>query len=157
MKALTLFQPWATLVAMGEKRIESRGWATKYRGPLIIHAGKQDKFINPKNGNYILGANPFNILNLLRIDQDALPLGSIVAICNLIEVKEVDQEDWTPARYGWKYGAHEWPGTYQEYKLGDYRPGRFMWFLDDIRPVGLIPYQGKQGLWEYNIDQSPLY
>ena len=38
MKVLTLTQPWATLVAIGAKRIETRSWATKYRGPLLIHA-----------------------------------------------------------------------------------------------------------------------
>jgi hypothetical protein len=41
MKALTLIQPWATLVALGEKQIETRSWDTKYRGPLAIHAGKK--------------------------------------------------------------------------------------------------------------------
>lgn len=36
LKALTLWQPWATLIAIGAKRIETRGWATSYRGPLVI-------------------------------------------------------------------------------------------------------------------------
>lgn len=40
MKAITLTQPWATLVAIGAKRIETRSWATRYRGPLAIHAAK---------------------------------------------------------------------------------------------------------------------
>lgn len=38
MKALTLTQPWASLVALGEKRIETRSWGTSYRGELAIHA-----------------------------------------------------------------------------------------------------------------------
>ena len=40
MKALTITQPWATLIAIGAKRFETRGWSTPYRGPLAIHAGK---------------------------------------------------------------------------------------------------------------------
>jgi hypothetical protein len=40
MKALTLTQPWATLVAIGAKTIETRSWPTSYRGPLAIHAAK---------------------------------------------------------------------------------------------------------------------
>src|SRR5690348_17556570 len=40
MKALTLTQPWASLVAIGAKRIETRSWSTSYRGPLAIHAAK---------------------------------------------------------------------------------------------------------------------
>jgi ASCH domain len=37
MKALTIKQPWAGLIAAGLKPIENRTWATKYRGPLLIH------------------------------------------------------------------------------------------------------------------------
>lgn len=36
---LTLHQPWATLIALGAKTVETRGWPTKYRGPIAIHAG----------------------------------------------------------------------------------------------------------------------
>ncbi len=39
MKALSLWQPWASLIALGVKTIETRSWATNYRGPLAIHAG----------------------------------------------------------------------------------------------------------------------
>ncbi|MFL5577327.1 MAG: ASCH domain-containing protein [Gemmatimonadaceae bacterium] len=40
MKALTLTQPWATLVAIGAKTIETRSWPTHYRGEVAIHAAK---------------------------------------------------------------------------------------------------------------------
>jgi hypothetical protein len=40
MKVITLKQPWATLIAKGYKQYEFRSWQTKYRGPLLIHAGK---------------------------------------------------------------------------------------------------------------------
>lgn len=40
MKALTIKQPWATLIMQGDKRFEFRSWQTKYRGDLLIHAGK---------------------------------------------------------------------------------------------------------------------
>lgn len=36
MRALSLYQPWASLIAFGEKKVETRGWATDYRGPLEI-------------------------------------------------------------------------------------------------------------------------
>lgn len=41
MKALSIRQPWAWLVAMGLKDIENRTWATKYRGRVLVHAGQQ--------------------------------------------------------------------------------------------------------------------
>lgn len=40
MKTITVLQPWAHLVIHGPKRIENRNWPTKFRGPLLIHAGK---------------------------------------------------------------------------------------------------------------------
>lgn len=38
IKALTVWQPWASLIAHGVKVFETRSWATKWRGPLAIHA-----------------------------------------------------------------------------------------------------------------------
>jgi hypothetical protein len=40
VKALTVRQPWASLIACGAKTIETRSWRTSYRGPIAIHAGK---------------------------------------------------------------------------------------------------------------------
>lgn len=40
MKALTIWQPWAWLIVTGTKPVENRTWATDYRGPMLIHAGK---------------------------------------------------------------------------------------------------------------------
>ena len=40
IKAISLWQPWASLIALGGKKIETRSWPTKYRGPLAIHASK---------------------------------------------------------------------------------------------------------------------
>ena len=38
MKALTIWQPWASLLVSGQKKYETRSWATDYRGPIAIHA-----------------------------------------------------------------------------------------------------------------------
>lgn len=43
MKALSVKQPWANMIASGEKTIETRTWATPYRGELIIVSSKQPK------------------------------------------------------------------------------------------------------------------
>ncbi|MEV0090206.1 ASCH domain-containing protein [Streptomyces sp. NPDC050738] len=40
VRALTLWQPWASCIAYGTKRIENRSWPTEYRGPVLIHAGQ---------------------------------------------------------------------------------------------------------------------
>jgi hypothetical protein len=40
MKALTVHQPWASLIARGIKTVETRSVRTRYRGRVAIHAGK---------------------------------------------------------------------------------------------------------------------
>ncbi len=50
MKALTIRQPWASLIAAGVKTIETRSWSTRYRGPLAIHAGKHKPQRDPDDG-----------------------------------------------------------------------------------------------------------
>lgn len=41
MKALSIQQPWAWLIVNGYKPIENRTWNTNFRGPFLIHAGRQ--------------------------------------------------------------------------------------------------------------------
>ena len=40
MKALSIRQPWAWLIATGQKDVENRSWKTSFRGRIYIHAGK---------------------------------------------------------------------------------------------------------------------
>lgn len=59
MKAISILQPWASLILSGEKRIENRTWATAYRGPLVIHAGKSRRdeiWHPPEGGPLVFGA-----------------------------------------------------------------------------------------------------
>ncbi len=39
MRALTIQQPWASLVASGRKSVELRSWSTSHRGPIAVCAG----------------------------------------------------------------------------------------------------------------------
>ena len=67
MKVITIKQPWATLITLGYKQYEFRTWQTKYRGPLLIHAGKgidktalkrfEDMHLNYPKGNIIAEVN----------------------------------------------------------------------------------------------------
>ena len=42
MKALTIKQPWSTLIVDGIKDIENRTWKTNYRGRILIHASEKE-------------------------------------------------------------------------------------------------------------------
>ena len=57
MKTLTIQQPYATLIAEGEKWIENRTWETSLRGPLLIHAGKGTAYLAPDElAQHVTGA-----------------------------------------------------------------------------------------------------
>ncbi|HWK58128.1 MAG TPA: ASCH domain-containing protein [Parapedobacter sp.] len=45
MKCITVKQPWASLIVEGYKSIENRMWATKFRGPTLIHTSA--KYAHP--------------------------------------------------------------------------------------------------------------
>jgi hypothetical protein len=107
MKALSLWQPWATLVALGVKKLETRSWSTTYRGPLAIHATAT----MPKGmdgtagmiGDYSVDrdgrSEPWYVLD--RRDVGAshyqlpiyLPLGAVVATCVLSDVVPIVDDD----------------------------------------------------------------
>lgn len=148
MKAITLWQPWASLIAIGAKKIETRSWPTKYRGPLAIHAAKSaplyaraladiDKAFNQP----LTGKKEWDPNIWLK-----LPFGAVLCTCNLVDCLEIGVE------YMSKWGSeieHPLP-TGNELAFGDYTPGRFAWILGDIKPLPEpIPTRGAQGLWNW--------
>ena len=64
MKALTIKQPWATLIMQGDKRFEFRSWKTNFRGDVLIHAGK--------------GLDKEAVVRLKKYLPDELPMGKIL-------------------------------------------------------------------------------
>lgn len=132
MKALTLTQPWATLVAIGAKTIETRSWLTNYTGPLAIHAAKG----YPKSARLIAGETAFaRALAPFGFYGHNLPTGVIVATCELINV----------------LGVGSLTVGEPEKSFGDYTPGRYGWLLANIQPLAEPkPAKGALGLWEWN-------
>lgn len=68
MKALSVRQPWASMIASGEKTIEVRTWSTNYRGPLVICVSKSP-----------------------RISQ--LPTGVALVVVDLVDCRPIVQAD----------------------------------------------------------------
>lgn len=132
MKAITLTQPWATLVALGAKRIETRSWRTDYQGPLAIHAAKS----YPKWARNLCKVEPFkSALAPLGVHfEPADYLGMVVAVCELENVFSVSC-----------LGVDE-----PERSFGDYSAGRWAWMLARVKPLAVpIPAKGALGLWEW--------
>lgn len=147
MKAITLTQPWATLVAIGEKRIETRSWSTSYRGALAIHAAKGF----PKVARQISLQSPFiEALNRAGYLPD-LPFGCVVATCRLVDCRLIVDSHFALTV---SVDSRMLPPLGLERKFGDYSPGRYAWILEDVKPLlEPIPAKGALGLWVW--DQRP--
>ena len=136
MKALTLWQPWASLIAWGEKHYETRSWKTDYRGPLAIHASHR----LTEDQKYICSTlRVAKILSAHGIeDPIQLALGCIVCVADLVEV--IATEAWFQRR----------SIPYKETAFGNYGYGRFAWKLENVHVlIEPIPVKGGQGLWEW--------
>lgn len=162
MRALTLTQPWATLVAIGVKNIETRSWSTSYRGPLAIHAAAGLRPVGGERGYLEQCRTPSFFTELIRhkpnragmfYDDDyfmGLPRGAIVAVCSLIACKPVPD---SVLHGGWAIGPDEWLLTDQERAFGDYAPDCYAWLLADVRALpDPIPCRGAQRLWTVPAD-----
>ncbi len=131
MRCLTLTQPWASLVAIGAKHIETRSWSTFHRGPLAIHAAKGF----PSWARTVCWREPFRSALLrggYRLLSD-LPRGGVVAICTLADVVPVERLRSLNER---------------EASFGDYSAGRYAWLLTDVHmlPEAVLA-KGSLGLW----------
>jgi activating signal cointegrator 1 len=154
MKAITLHQPWATLVAIRAKQIETRSWNTQYRGKLAIHAGKNTKYVNMKSRDYLCDEEPFYSILMTEMawKNNPLPLGCIVAVCELVDTKQIDEVISFPACKSYTNVDRKckYILTDQERAFGDYSVGRFMWLLDNIQILPEpIPAKGSMGFWEW--------
>lgn len=153
MKALSLTQPWATLVTNGHKRIETRSWASSYRGPLAIHASKG----LPGWVSDVVRAEPQfaaalgNLFDPRGKVLGDLPRGCVIAIAELVSVKFIPANaegwDWT----GPDGRQYSYQITDKERAFGDYEAGRYAWLLADIKPITLAPARGALGLWEWEV------
>ena len=156
MKAVTLTAPYGTLIAIAAtrpelgKRIETRSWATAYRGPLAIHQAKGLGPVGGKQGLMELcRRDPFRptLLAAGYLGTPALPLGAIVATCELVDCVFIGYE-WPQNQLVSQRSRHIL--TDQERAFGDYTPGRYAWLLTNIRALPEpIPCKGALGLWNY--------
>lgn len=126
MKAISLWQPWASAMASGVKQNETRSWWTNYRGDLVICSAKR----RPSRQEL-----PDRVL---YEEAMAVPYGC--ALC-IVELHELIPSDLF-------HGATPLPISQAEADLGDYTPGRWIWRTRNCRRLHqAVPIVGHQGLW----------
>jgi activating signal cointegrator 1 len=159
VKALSLWEPWASLIMTGAKTIETRSWYTGYRGPLLICAAKGglsksnlvDCLDDPviQKGLAPLKGAPSYIGNqeALRssttksvplVGPENLHFGHAVA---LVKLQSCLKTNCLPLKR-WEL----------EKDYGDFHPGRYAWVTSDTIPIDFpLPVKGMQGLFEVKL------
>lgn len=141
MKAITIWQPWAGLVASGIKKNETRSWLTNYRGTIAIHAAKQAVQIGwlrylSEEAAEVIGRR----LELPDIFNavETFPVGCILGTAELVDCIKITPEFIAAL-------------DYDELMVGDYTLGRYAWVLENAKMFPEpIPSKGSQGLWNWN-------
>jgi hypothetical protein len=167
MKAITIWQPWASLLAIGAKRYETRSWATNYRGPIAIHAAKKDPCKVP-----LLGLKAFEEATQEELDKAGLawcllPTGEIIATAELVNCWRIvyrpgpnvfvakhipiGAELDVPRKHP-DFGCFIVP-TEKERLFGDWTPGRYAWEFANMQLLPVpIPVKGAQRLWNWKVE-----
>ena len=169
MRAVTLPQPHATLIALGVQTIHTstRTAPSSAVGERIaIHAGTQvlnltqaragwekfhvDQYLATKGQRYALEL------------FDPLPLGAVVATARLtaclpiVDGAEdpVPRIDFTDDGTVWEVTTDGHNAITDQLPFGDFSPGQWAWMLDDVQPLDEpVPATGRPGLWEWEAER----
>lgn len=154
MICISLSPPYATLVAILAKLIETRSWSTSHRGLLAIH---QTAAPGPKGTTEaalwdLCLSSPFKeaLLAAGMGNPARLPRGKIVAVVDLLHCEHV-LYDWPRNQLVSQRSGHRL--TDQERAFGDYSIGRYAWLLGNIRALPApVSARGMPGLWDAPAD-----
>lgn len=123
MKALSIIEPYASLILEGQKHIETRSWRTNYRGTILIHASAT--------------AIPKEYRPLIS-EVSQVRRGQILCKADLVDCIEMTEDYLLSV-------------STRERALGFYSVGRFAWVLENVQPVDPVKVRGHLGLWEYTL------
>jgi activating signal cointegrator 1 len=153
MKALSLWEPHATAIAVGLKPWETRGWFLDYRGPLAIHASKQ--LFKEKDWDWNWYCEVKKRLSLAGVPLGHLSYGKIVCIVDVVDcvptakVRELAERDRKPEGTLLKFPDWFFWGNFND--RGEDGKLRFAFKLENVRKIPLAQRPlvvGRQGLFE---------
>jgi hypothetical protein len=152
IKAITLYEPWASLMALGEKAVETRSWGARHRGWTAIHAGRSftaamkqvclsRAFIKPLTDAGLLVSATGMVGGRIMIDH-RFPLGKVVAL-GYLEASISVRSDLVRGILASRPA---------EVHYGNYEPGRFAHLYSVVVPLSVpIEARGLQGFWDWTI------
>lgn len=150
MRALSLWQPWASAIAHGTKRFETRHWPCPPGMLLVdvaIHAAKRRPRLDEIGDDF-----DEVCAQITGHEWGDLPLGSIVATARIGQVwrtEELFRADGSPTLFAAGIGVVEGRSMELEFMLGNYEAGRYAWSLHDVVKLNEpVPCVGRQGFWE---------
>ena len=124
--ALSIRQPWAWLIVNGWKDIENRSWPTRFRGSVLIHAGKspmdEDEWYDIRAGR--------NLVDGLPISPDYTPPG----------------DNWNDLGWGGMVGIADIVGCVQQ-STSRWFVGEYGFVIQNARPIPFIPCRGQLGFF----------
>lgn len=157
MKALTIRQPWASLILHDKKHYETRSWPTKYRGPLMIHAAKampptsRLACLKPEiKGAFLAGYQDHSELYYLRHHYPKIKFGAALGYVTLVDCLKVIGTADVDGKMIVAILENDEQIQGDELAFGDMRSGRYVWKLEN--PIWLpqpIPWKGQQRLWNF--------
>jgi len=128
VRAVTVSQPFAELIASGEKWVENRTWPTGYRGPVAIHAGKGLQYLN-------------------RRELERYYAGGVVAVAELVACVRLDRlQAGNPVEF---QSLRDCGVAPPELLQHSYASGPWCWVLQDVQRCEFVPCRGALGLWKF--------
>lgn len=137
--ALSIWQPWASLIAQGHKQYETRSWGTNYRGEILICAARR---VVAKEVYHHINWQLRDVGERLTLEPKDFPLGVAVAIANLSGCFRTD------------YELQKSHISSKEICLGDWSHGRFVWKLTNVQPLQPFPVRGQQGIFHVEVNDE---
>ncbi len=168
-KALTILEPWASLIACGAKKVETRSWPTKYRGTIAIHTGLSQKYYALQQEEPFASvleqfSKVVDIGGAVEAeyeDRIELEYGKVIAIAEVVDCSEMISCTLDNVNNGHKLikvtlkNGQEITGN--ELAFGDYTLGRYAWELANVRRIEPIPAKGLQRIWNWEANENELH
>lgn len=138
MKAITISQPFASLIASGQKFVENRTWPTNYRGPIAIHAGKGLQYLD-------------------KDELKAYPHGCIIAVAELTECVTKSKISLAMRADIGHMKAQCSNKSWAQLHRHKHTEGPWCWIIENVKTIQPVAIRGAQGIWNWEPSEPIVY